>query len=636
MFPSLNKLEITALAAIALVYLLIILITPAGFWIIDEGNKFLWANHFAHDGTLALPDKAQEISPGVSAFKVPFSQKIEDSGNQVTSFSVLFILLISPLVALGGLKMGLIIPAAASLLMLLSVKKFAENMGLTFGALGMFILGTASPLLFYSVTLWEHSLALFIGITALNLTFKQDKSVNLIVAGLLLAVSFYIRPEMIIFAIGGWLFISVRNWKVLIGSVVGVIIIGLLNTIFTGEFLPQSLAANFSLKMGGQNIIQFLASRLDSVYALLFESSGVWYISGGIVLSFLIFLFLPGYFKFILPASLIALSISMWFDISPLFHIAKSNSLLFTAPFFFIALFNKPILDKEKQLYWLAFFILILTAVLAPVYRGMHFGPRMILSALPLLAILSVNALNRLKSEDNIFKIDAIYGLIAAQILITIFSIHLLEEKRSANVMRYKQIMQNSKTTIVSPQWWLQQEIPELYHQRNFFLVENPLELKRMLIDYYIEGIRFFTLLVRENGPKEILTVFAAAPPRQISAFNVSTKFPSLNLVGMNYAIGFDVEGAAELADELGVYYGQINNLFESEKYLRYAAEWDSFQGKYHYNLGYCLGKQGKYDEALAELAVAAELDPDNEKISKLYDNLRSQLENEEGSIIEP
>jgi tetratricopeptide (TPR) repeat protein len=156
-----------------------------------------------------------------------------------------------------------------------------------------------------------------------------------------------------------------------------------------------------------------------------------------------------------------------------------------------------------------------------------------------------------------------------------------------------------------------------------------------MLLDYYQKGVRFFTLLIGESEPSPILSIFASAPPRQIGTFKVTTEYPSMNLVGLNYAIGFDVKGAGELACEMGVFFGQNDDLTNSEKYLRYACQWDSNVGKYHYNLAYCLGKQGKYQEALEELDIASTLKPADDSISRLKEQLEEALSDSAKSIID-
>ena len=624
---GIKKTEAAVLALIAVIYLTVLLISPQGFWIIDEGNKYLWAQNLIEKGDFRLPDRAFEISPDASAFKYPFSQKINDSGDQITTFSPIFIVLISPLAALGGMKLALLLPLIIGLLLVFTLKKLALRLNLHFDALQMAIFALASPFFFYSLTIWEHGLAILIALYALLLSFAETSRVkSRIAAGALFALSVFIRPEMAIFALCAWLFLLKRKIGFLYGAFAGTLILIAVNFILTGYPLPLNIIANFHIKFTGAGIADIVLSRLDSIYALLLESSHIWYLSLGIITAAVTFFILPGVCKFIFPIALLVAVIASFFDSAPFFHIGQRNSLLYTAPFYFVSLFlaSKGKIEKDFKVF--AFAVILLTILLTPVFRGIHFGPRLLLSILPILALLSAGHLNQVRKDSAILKMDALYALIAVQLLASAASIILLQQRRQANLERYDAIMAQSRPAIISPQWWLQQEIPNLYWKRDFFLIETPLQLKEMLIDYYREGVRFFTLLVNENQPDEMYRIFNACPPQQIGAFKVDVGYPSMNLVGLNYAIGFDAKGAAKLADELGVYFGQIGDLPKSEEYLTFASKWDSSVDKYHFNLGYCLGQQKKYREALEELETAADLEPENGKIVKLRDELQKFL----------
>ena len=105
-----TKREFAALAAVLVIYCILAAVSPNGFWIIDEGNKYIWANNLLENGSLTLPSRAGDISPGHSAFREPFSVVAGENSGQKTVFSPLFIVLIAPLVKLGGLKLALLIP----------------------------------------------------------------------------------------------------------------------------------------------------------------------------------------------------------------------------------------------------------------------------------------------------------------------------------------------------------------------------------------------------------------------------------------------------------------------------------------------------------------------------------------------
>ena len=267
------------------------------------------------------------------------------------------------------------------------------------------------------------------------------------------------------------------------------------------------------------------------------------------------------------------------------------------------------------------------TAIVSPVSGGMHFGPRLLIPVMPLLAMAAIDHIRRVGKAGRVFQYDALIGLAALQFLMSVWGISLLYGRRAANYERVETILAQSNSSIITMQWWLQQEMPKLNQARSFFMVDSQLELKRMLIDYYEKGIRFFTVLTGDDEQSQALLQFIqAAPPKQIGVFTVDTRYPSMNLIGLKYAIGFDVEGAAEMADELGVYFGQMNNQDEAERYLRKATRWVHDEADYHYNLGYCLGKKGRYYQALEEIEIAHNLEPDNEGFDNFARELRRKL----------
>jgi tetratricopeptide (TPR) repeat protein len=69
-----------------------------------------------------------------------------------------------------------------------------------------------------------------------------------------------------------------------------------------------------------------------------------------------------------------------------------------------------------------------------------------------------------------------------------------------------------------------------------------------------------------------------------------------------------------------------MGEIEKAERYLRLATSIYNQIGKYHYNLGYCLGIQKRYPEALVEFEIAHKLDPQNELISKVLEELQKGI----------
>ena len=622
-----SKYDIAALAAVTLVYVFLIVLSPSGIWIIDEGNKYIWAHNLAETGTFTLTDRAEAISPGHGAFIAPFSTPAGEGSDRNSVFSPIFILLISPFVKLGGFKLALAVPMISSILLIAAVRQLSMSFGIEFKWYSMLILGLASPVLFYSITLWEHNLAILLGIYAIVLARSDNGELyKRFGAGFLLSAAVFIRPEMVYFAAGSWIFLMKDRVNALIGGAAGLIIMLWVNWLTAGTFLPLQVMSNFGIRWEGLGFLEWVISRGEAIYTLLLQSSHLWYLSLTVIAAAAGYIAFPGLVKFLFPVVMFISIIYGWFDSQPFYHAGSKVSMLFAAPLFFAALFIKPDSDDIKRIRNAVILTIFFTVMTTPVFHGIHFGPRLQLPVIPLLAILLSVYMSRIFREGNVFKTDALIGLIVVQLLVSVWSVDLLFDKRSMNKSREDQILAKSRNNIVTLKWWLQQEIPELYFKRDVYMADTLHDFRLMLIDFYRKGVRYFTVIVPEDTKSPLIDFVNSSPPKQIGVFKVETDYPNMNLTAVQYALGFDVAGAAKLADELGVYFGQIGKLDESERYLRYATSWDSEAGKYHYNLGYCLGKKGNTREALEEIERAHELDPEDELIARMTRELRAQM----------
>ncbi|MBL7190787.1 hypothetical protein ISS30_03750 [bacterium] len=621
----LSREETYALILTAIIYAFLIVFTPNGFWVIDEGNKYIWARNLMKGNGFIMEDEAAVISPGHQASHPRFT--ITRDPGETTVFSPFYIILISLFIGMGGLKAALIFTALISILLIITARRLAEAMGYKTGFLFIFILGTASPILFYSLVMWEHGIAgllLLIGIlTAYRSRPEQFTNMS---AGMLMALAVYIRPESIIFSICAWYFLFGRRWRILQGLFLGIILCAVLNLLFTGSLIPLQLAANLS---GWERGSPFnFMNRLDSLYSILLEANNNLYLSAGAIICAAAFFLLPGVFKFVFPAYLLILIILTWFSSAPFIYLGDLGSLLYTAPLFFAAISAKSADENQKRVKLFIIAVSVLTALASPVSGGIHFGPRLLFPLFPFFAMLAVNEIHRTKKAGEVFLFNTLIGLVIVQLLVSIWSVDLLYKRRQANAVRRETIMSQSNSSVLTVQWWLRQEIPELWFSYKFFMVESELELKRMLIDFHEKGIRFFTVLIgSDEASQQLAGIMEAAPPKQIGVFTVETGYPTMDLTGLRYAIGFDDKGAADLADELGVYFGQIGKLDESEKYLRKAVDWVNSNPDHHYNLGYCLGKKRLYQQALCEIEKAVELAPANQHYSGFAEELRRRLE---------
>lgn len=150
-------------------YVLLFILLPAnGFWINDNGLKFIQLQAFQINRftEFFVPWPGGELDPAFlsAPIKAPFG-KIMD-GRLYVSYPPLFALISALPYRLLGMRGLYLIPLMAVLLLFLTVQKLGETLGKDpahaskSGKVALLLTALASPVLFYSFTFWEHTLAL--------------------------------------------------------------------------------------------------------------------------------------------------------------------------------------------------------------------------------------------------------------------------------------------------------------------------------------------------------------------------------------------------------------------------------------------------------------------------------------------
>jgi hypothetical protein len=118
---------------------------------------------------------------------------------QVTSLP--FAYLGVPLWHLAGVNGLLAIPIAGSVLAALAARRLARELGARRGDLAFWLVGAASPVLFYATDFWEHSMGVGLGLMATALTLGRRTVPRIALAGLLFGLAGVIRTEILIYAV---------------------------------------------------------------------------------------------------------------------------------------------------------------------------------------------------------------------------------------------------------------------------------------------------------------------------------------------------------------------------------------------------------------------------------------------------
>ena len=175
------------------------LLPPQVFWITDGGNRYIQVQSFARQGPPDILYPARPLDPELRFF--PWSgHHFQAVGGRVVSYYLPWFALLSlPGYQLAGAAGLYLLPLAAAIATLMLFPLLLEEAGLAAArAPATLVLGLGTPLLFYGMTFWEHSLAILPALAAVVLLLRAGRlgrTREALGAGLLLAQSTVLREE---------------------------------------------------------------------------------------------------------------------------------------------------------------------------------------------------------------------------------------------------------------------------------------------------------------------------------------------------------------------------------------------------------------------------------------------------------
>ncbi|GEM_PF-5892065 len=370
------------------------------FFSADAGVKYLAARSIARHWTdAAIPYPLARLDPH-GRFVLPLTAWLR--GRDFAGYSLPFEYLTAlALVAFGSL--GLILPQVAGTAALLWAQaSLADLVGLRPNRnLVLICTALATPVLFYSLTLWEHTwgVGLFLAGTALllrSLTRTHPSRLMATGSGLLLSASVLMRREMLIASV----------LVLVLSAMLGLdrrkpLAIGLAGLAFllpVGAIMllhPEPLALGLSHASPGRAPISTTGHAAGRLAHLEWLTAGGIATGGLVLLSALIGLI--GRFRrsWLLPAvTLGALALALLYAGNLLSHYSWTNdNPLAYAPLLIWALWSPLILARSRlsvALWLLMFCGAAATMLFAFDYGGAQWGPRYLLFVFPIGIILAL------------------------------------------------------------------------------------------------------------------------------------------------------------------------------------------------------------------------------------------------------
>jgi hypothetical protein len=489
----------------------LLLSTPGdGYWINDCGNKALVSQRLVDTGfasaAFARPDAS--FDPTGRWFPVPAPFSVRRGQEILSAYPPAYPALAAPLYAALG-PIGLRLPAALGVAasVLLFALWAAPAAGRGGALLGSLLLGLGTPLFFYGVTVWEHAPSLALALFALLLA-SRGGAARYAAAGLLVGLACWLREELLLLAPALVLAALLRRepLRYLAAFAAGVApalaALAAWNARHFGSPLGGHVLANLGSAAGGD----FLAgevSRLTAVSGLLggfghgpaeraaFTAAALCLPLAGAVA--------PRRLRAspALPLLLAGLGLVAWAVAAgrmfagedPLRELTLHNGLLLQWPLLALAgqgarrVFSDPAWAGMRLACGagLAFLLLVLAAgMLFPsgagvqVGAGVHWGPRVLLPALPVLVLLAWAAVS-----DASPAARAAFALLAlAGLLSTALSVWFLVHQKQDAARLTERLRALPPRIVVTSHPLLAQHLPSLWRDKTLLLTADPASLR--------------------------------------------------------------------------------------------------------------------------------------------------------------
>ena len=175
-----------SIGVVAVVYILTLAgLEGDGLWQVDNANKLLQVQAILHSGgeEFSLPWPGKTYDPAIEYNPIPnLFSRVED-GRLFSVFSPVFALVSTVPYALVGQAGLYILPLLASLIMLVGVGRLANFIAVEAGSpspaqrhAAILLAGTCTPVWFYSVVFWEHTIAVCLCVWSLYYALSYHRS----------------------------------------------------------------------------------------------------------------------------------------------------------------------------------------------------------------------------------------------------------------------------------------------------------------------------------------------------------------------------------------------------------------------------------------------------------------------------
>jgi hypothetical protein len=602
-----------------------------GSWTIDDGIKEIGARFGTGLWAESIPDgnvRSQLADPATfPPLDPPFAARSEHGFN--LGFSP-WTRAFFKLVALGGYWMWRLVPA------LIAVALWVVLM-----RRGMYWSFLLLPLTFYGLVPWEHALSWLLLWPAVWIAVGEDfrkppSQGSVAMAGFLLALAILLRSETAILAVAlvGYLVVtkSYRRAAALsIGAIIGLAVMFGFHRLTSSASALTQIHLNLIGPSERGGIGAWLSERPQAAWELLLQSDPQpW----GAVVSLIVF---AGGVAVLVRAekrksktalSLAVMILAVWLllfqsslwksHLVPL-ALLGMNSLVACLPWVTVLVFPP---YRHRPAFLLAAISIVAAILLTPIWQGVHWGPRILLFAVPLLV---VDLYQSGRARGWIFTVLLV--LTAAQ---TASSAILVYARMSETSDRVRLAKPHLGTPAICPNMSQCVDFAPLWGDHEFFTTISPTELRQLLIQFRSQGLDTVWLHLDAFDTLYVKTFPDAKPVKPVSmtVLRAGSVYQTLWRI---YALALnrtDTTWAAVLELEAGRLY-RAREPFKALAVQRQAVAASPHSAQVRSNLALVLMMLKEDREARLQADTALQFDSTLMEPQKILEILESRSEDE-------
>jgi len=516
-------ISFTCLTAI---YAVLWMALPDGFWINDNGCKFIQMKGLieTHYRQLAIPWPGRDLDPAFAynPLPLPFGRILH--GRLYGYYSDTFALVTSVAYEAFGFKGITLIPLLSGLLLLGAIWRITDLLPGRRHAkpLSLLVAGLCTPVLFYSMTYWEHITASACIVWSIFFRLRYDSErprSNTVISAFLCGLAIYFRDELLVLALALAivpLAYSVRRWKThaLFVCMMAITLVPLWATNLSAY--ENILGKHLGTSAFSSGAAAYLVDRWHVFRVLLINSHASLLISIMVSMPYLLLLVLGPLVRRLPRERMILIlattastcgAVILWGHLhssKPVWWLLSSNAMFATSPGLIFAFLHQcPRQDTherhlfEKQLWSIMIVFILAYIMITPggSVAGIHWGCRF---WLPLYAILSALAASQLaqwweSGSKQKVTLCLIVSAMALSLGTQAYSMKLLHHRNAFSVKLNECVAGNQENVVITIGWHLPQDLAMNFYSKRIFSAKSEADidgLRQLMIQKGIPAVQ--------------------------------------------------------------------------------------------------------------------------------------------------